>query len=114
MAKYKDPQQLFDTRRSAWKTAVIASAGETSGEVDLGDSYGYLMVNIPTITSATLSITVAMESGGTFVDLDSASYVAGTGALGTTFLLGGWQFIKIVSSATQGAERTFYVRGVEL
>lgn len=97
----------------SWTSTTIASAGTTSAEVDLGREYEYLDIIIPTITSANISLQVSDKTGGTFQQLgDSNNYfAAGTGAISTTFNLYGWRYIKLVSSATQGATRTFYVRG---
>ena len=97
----------------SWKAATIADAGTSSGEVDLGKDYDFLEIQIPTITSATLKIQVAEKTGGTFYDLGSGlTTVAGTGAYATVFKLGGYQFIKVVASAAQGAERLIRVRGM--
>ena len=85
-----------------------------SEEVNLGRECDFLLIEIPTITSANLSLKVSRTSGGTFQALGSGNQiiVAGTGAFTTTVKLGGYQFIKIVSSANQAANRTFRVRGM--
>lgn len=99
----------------SWKAATIANAGTSSAEVDLGKDYDFLEIQIPTVTSGTLKVQVAEKTGGTFQDLGSSVTTATTtGAYDTVFKLGGWQFIKIVSSATQGAERLIRVRGMRL
>ena len=98
-----------------WLAATIASSGTSSSEVNLGRDFEFLQIQIPTITSATLKVQVAESSGGTFYDLGSSlTTVAGTGNYATVFKLGGYQFIKIVSSASQGAERLIRVRGMRV
>ena len=95
-----------------WKDCVIGNSGKTSTEVDLGRPYENIQIIIPAITTGTLNLTVAELTGGTFVTLGISDMVAsGTGGYADTFELGGYQFIKIVAGATQGAERTFRVRG---
>lgn len=99
----------------AWKTATIASAGTASAEVDLGNNFEYLNVILPTLTSGTVKVQVSDVSGGTFQDLGSSVTTSTTtGAYSTTFKLGGYQFVKIVSSAAQGAERSIKVRGYRM
>lgn len=106
-----------------WKTATIAKDGTTSGEVDLGRAYQRLMVVVPTIDSATISILVAEKAGGTFQNLYLASLTdgdddqpittAGTGGFTWSVPIGGFQFIKIKAGAAQTtAARTFRVCGV--
>ena len=96
-----------------WKTATIADEGTASGETDLGHDYDFLDIIIPTIDSATLKIQVAQVAGGTYQDLgDGITTATTTGGYSDTFKLGGWQHIKVVSSATQStAAVTFSVRG---
>jgi len=96
-----------------WKAATIASSGTSSAEVDLGRDYEWVQIIIPTIDSGNLSFTVAEKTGGTFQALGSGSQVitAGTGAFTTVATIGGFQFIKVVSSVTQTAERLIRVRG---
>ncbi len=98
-----------------WKTATIAINGTTSSEVDLENNCDFMQIIIPTITSGTVSIQVSDVTGGTFVALgNSQTTVAGTGAYATTFKLGGYQYIKVVTGAAQGAARTFSVRGEKI
>lgn len=96
-----------------WRAATIAASGTSSAEVDLGRDYEWVQIIIPTIDSANISFTVAEKTGGTFQALGSGSQVitAGTGGFTTVATIGGFQFIKVVSSATQTAERLIRVRG---
>ena len=85
-----------------WKAATITS-GTTSAEVDLGRSYDFLEIQIPTLdTAATIKLQVAEATGGTFYDLgDGVTTAAGTHNYCDVFNLGGWQYIKVVASETQ-------------
>jgi hypothetical protein len=95
-----------------WKTATIASGDTASGEVDLGRSFDFLDIILPTLDSGTVKLQVSDVAGGTYQDLGSGVATATTtGGYSTTFNLGGWQHIKVVSSASQGAARSIKVRG---
>ena len=104
-----------------WKTATIALNGILSGEVDLGRPYDTLLMAIPTIDSAQVNIKVAEKIGGTFQDAhitegDGTSAVVktdiGTGGITWVVPLGGFQFIKVQTSAAQtGGARVFRVCG---
>lgn len=102
-----------------WKTATIALNGTTSGEVDLGRDYEVIQVIFPTLTSCTIKLQVAQLTGGTFQDICDSTGVAittsaFTGAVSTVLKLGGYQFLKFVSSASQGAARSILVRGMRV
>lgn len=106
---------------STWKAATIANGGTSSSEVNLGRAYDMLIIVIPTITSATIKIQGSETTGGTFYDIyttDPADghesqviTVAGTGSLVWVAPIGGFQYIKVVSSVAQGAERLIRVCG---
>ncbi len=97
----------------SWKAATIDNNGTKSAEVNLGNDCEWVQIIIPTITSGNISFEVAEKTGGTFQALGSGSQVitAGTGAFTTVATIGGFQFIKVVSSVSQGAERLIRVRG---
>ena len=104
-----------------WKTATIALNGTLSGEVDLGRPYDTLLIAIPTIDSAQVNVQVAEKTVGTFQDVhvtegDGTSAVVksdiGTGGITWVIPLGGFQFIKVQTSAAQtGGARAFRVCG---
>ena len=96
-----------------WKAATIDNGDTSSDEVDLGRDFESLQIIIPTITSANISFQVAEKTGRTFQALGSGSQViaAGAGDITTVATIGGFQFIKVISSAAQGAERLIRVRG---
>jgi hypothetical protein len=98
-----------------WKNALIDVLvdNDLTAEVDLGRPYEVLLVVIPTIDSANVSFQVSEKSGGTYQDLGQNQIIAaGTGAFTTAIKLGGFQYIKIKTSAAQTADRTFRVCGV--
>ena len=86
---------------SIWFGASIAKTGTTTGTVDLGNSYMYLRVIIPTLDSCTVKVQVAEKADGTYYNLDSVTTATGTHNYATTFKLGGYRFIKLVASAAQ-------------
>ena len=104
-----------------WLTATIAINGTLSDEVDLGRPYDTLLVVIPAIDSAQVNVKVAEKKGGTFQDVhitesDGSSAVVksdlGTGGITWVIPLGGFQFIKLQTSAAQaGDARSFRVCG---
>ena len=99
-------------RVGEWKTVIIAASGTISSVADLGGNFAYLQVVIPTITSAQLELQV-QGGDNTYQDFgQNALTEVGTGAFNDTWVLGGWQFIKIKSSAAQTSAVTFSVRGV--
>ncbi len=108
----------------SWKTALfdISESPTLTAEVDLGDVYDTLLIRIPTIDSASISVKVAEASGGTFNDLYMTIPSTGgniqvkTDAAVTGHILqlplGGFQFIKLLSSASQLSDRSCSVCGV--
>jgi len=100
---------------SLWKDAVItiATDDDLTAEVDLEKSYETLIVLIPTLTSSDLTCYGSETKGGTYYALGSSLTVAaGTGAYADIWNIGGFQHIKIGTSAGQAADRTFRVCGV--
>ncbi len=107
-----------------WKTALfdISESATLTAEVDLGDVFDTLLIRIPTIDSASISVKVAEASGGTFNDLymtiptSGANIQVKTDKATTAHIiqmpLGGFQFIKLLASDAQAADRTFNVCGV--
>lgn len=99
-----------------WKAATIAQSATSSSEVNLGRDYDFLDIQIPTMDTCTIKITVAEKTGGTFFDLgDGVTTASGTHNYADVFKLGGYQFIKVVASASQtSAQRLIRVRGMAL
>jgi hypothetical protein len=104
-----------------WITFEIDISDSTtiSDEVNLGGNYQWLMLEVPTIDTAILTVHVAREAGGTFRSLHTAgadtqiASDSGTGDFMWGFPIHGAQFIKVVASAAQTADRTFYARGTD-
>lgn len=103
----------------------ISDSTTLSDEVDLGRSYTHILVLIPTITAAQISVRVAKGSGGTyypvydFLDIDADTDVLQATVSATTskaiiFKIGCARYIKLYSSAEQVADRDFVVRGFDL
>jgi len=97
-----------------WKAATIPLDGTSSAEVNLGRDYDYLEIQIPTLVSCTIKLQVAEKTGGTFRDFgDGVTTDPGTHDYHDVFYLGGWQFIKVVSSVAQtGSDKLIRVRGM--
>ena len=108
-----------------WKTALIDISESTtlSAEVDLGSEFEDLLVLVPTITSSTVTVHVAKESGGTFYPLHildddatgsfASASTAATTSIALLFKIGGIRYIKIAcGSAQETTDKTFYVRGI--
>ena len=85
-----------------WKAATIASGGISSAEVDLGRDYDYIEIQIPAMDTCTVKIQTAEKTGGTFRDLGSGvTSASGTQNIHDVFKIGGYQYIKVVASASQ-------------
>jgi len=115
----------MDSYFSAFKSCVIAKDAQLSAEVDLDGIYDELLVIMPAIDSAAISVRISDKSGGTFLpvhdflDADGDGTVlqastAGTGSIAVIFKIGGAQFIKLYAGASQTtAAVTFTVRGIK-
>lgn len=119
--------------KGAWKAALIDinRSSEFTGDdvdqyselVDLGEGFNDLLVLIPTIDSAVVSIYVQKGPGKdeipvslNILDDDATGHfahatTAGTGAIAIVFHIGGAEFIRIKTGQNQTADRTFYVMG---
>ena len=97
-----------------WLAATIEAGNTSSAEVNLGRDFDFLEIQIPTLISATIKIQVAEIAGGTFYDLgDGITTADSTHNYADVFKLGGYQFIKVVASATQtSSDRSIRVRGM--
>ena len=98
-----------------FKTGTIAINTTSTDEIDLENSCDYMQIILPALTSGTIKVQVSDVTGGTFQDLGS-SVTTGTttGSYSTMFRLGGYRFVKIVSSASQAAARSIKVRGMKV
>ena len=98
-----------------WETGTIVSGGLKTDEIDLDGDCDLVQILIPPITSGEISLQVSEESGGAFYQLGNG-VATGTSAgnYGTTLKLGGYRYIKIVSSVVQTAGAIFKIRGIKL
>ena len=98
----------------SWVTGTIAIDGTSTDEINLGRDYDYIEIRIPALVSGALKLQTSNVTGGTFQDLGaSVTTAATTGQYNDVWKLGGYQFIKIVSSATQTTTaRVFNIRGM--
>jgi hypothetical protein len=95
--------------------ATISSGGTTSTEIDLETKYDKLDIEVPTLTNCDLSLQVSFDKGGTYRPLGVGGTKFATGTTGnffTTVDIGGFEFIKIISSVAQGSDRVFNVVGI--
>lgn len=109
---------------TGFKSAVMAKNGQETSEIDLGGIYEKILVIIPTIDAAAVSVKISNETGGTFypvhdwLDADGDGTVlqataSGTGGIAAVFKIGGAEFVKVYAGAAQTtAARTFLVRGI--
>lgn len=107
-----------------WKdcTIDITTSDTLSSECDLGRAYETLLIVIPTITAASISVKAAEKAGGTYQDLYITSTndatekkplsTSGTGGITWAVPIGGFQFIKLLSSNAQADDRAFRVCGI--
>ena len=103
----------------AWVSSAISSGTSTSA-INLGLPFQKVLVLVPTISSATVAVSVAMATGGDYFPVyqlkgeNTGDTLYTTNATTATkaviFDIGGAQFIKVVFSATQ-TTKTVYVRG---
>lgn len=96
-------------------TAVIPISTATSGEIDLSGTTLCGIITPSAMTGTTLTLTMAHESGGTFVSVRDGYNNAITITIATNesryyqidpAITAGLRFIKIVSGGTEAAERT--------
>jgi hypothetical protein len=104
-------------------------ADKDTGVIDLGRAYDLVQVIIPTITSATISVSGIPEDGtaiktnipipiysmdanatGSFLQATTA----GTATCIVTFKIFGFRYIRLASGANQAADRVFYCKGIKL
>jgi hypothetical protein len=98
-----------------WKTGTINVGSTLSLEIDLDRDFTHVNLEMPVMTSTSISIYTAQASGGTFQVLSAAdTWNIATGNKNTTLTLGMWEYMKVNSSVAQGSTVTFYARGVNM
>jgi len=108
-------KSLNKTNHSLWLDCLItiATDDDLSAAVDLGTPYDSLIVIIPALTSANLTLYASEDFAKTYYSVGSSIVVAaGTGSFIDVWELGGLQYIKIGTSVAQAADRRFRVRGI--
>jgi len=96
-----------------WQAATIAAGAASSSVIDLGREYDYLSVQIPAMDSCKLHLQVSEKSGGSFFDLGKETTTnEETFNRADVWRLGGWRFIKVLSTVTQTQERLIRVCGM--
>jgi len=100
----------------------ISDSTTVSDECDLGAPYEYMLLEVPTIVSGTLSVQVLRASAGTARNLHLTVNADGTdariisdsgsGAFMWCVPIGGAQYIQVTTQGTQTSDVTFWVRGV--
>lgn len=96
-----------------WITATIVDT-TTSSAINLGRDYDLVEIDMPTLTSCDLSLTVARTLAGTYKALGNITQTVGVAGYTEVFYTGSFQYIKLVSSVSQSGTNTFYVRGIAL
>lgn len=102
---------------SPWKAGTIASGGTVSTEVDLEGYYSGLLVVVPPLTQASLTLSVSDTdiAGGGYTVLDKPD---GGGAMtlapskAHALSVNGTRFLKFTAPGAEAAERVIKVRGM--
>ncbi len=98
------------------------TSGTTSAATDLGRPYEWMAIIMPaSLSNGTITVQGSETSGGTYTTLyitnptdgtnEPLTSSATTGSITWVVPIGGFQFIKLVSGASQTA-KTFRVRGI--
>jgi hypothetical protein len=112
---------LVDIDRASEFTGDVVD--QYSALVDLENDYSHVLVYIPVIDSATVSL--YLQRDGLVATVPSVLHIldadatgsflhattAGTTAKAIIYHVGATQYLRIYTSASQTADRTFYVRG---
>jgi len=103
-----------------WIEFDITGTGKTSDECNLGRVYETVVILLPTIDEGTITVQGARETGVGYANLYTYNPAGGvvqmitgdtTGGYFCIFPIGGYQYIKLVSSVDQ-TDETFYAMGV--
>ena len=97
----------------SWVAATIAADAFSSAAVDVGRDYDYLSVELPGMTTCKLYLQVAELLAGTYYDLgkETTTDLENFGRA-DVWRLGGWRYIKVVSTVAQSEEVLIRVRGM--
>lgn len=96
-----------------WTSVTLVNTETTSAAIDLKRVFDIIQVDFPAMNSCSISFEVSRTVGGTYNALgNSVAANIGTGSIQDVYKLGGHQFIKLVSSVTQNADRAIFYRGI--
>lgn len=96
-----------------WRAAPIAASASKSDAIDLGREYDYLSVQLPTMEKCKLHLEVAERVGGTYYKLgNDVSTDEETYGRADVWRLGGFRFIKVVSSRPQSSTVAIRICGM--
>jgi hypothetical protein len=107
-----------------WKTCLIdiSESATTSLAVDLGRPYDFMTIELPTITNAQITVQTSKDAASTYQNLYTTDLADGsnsllkngtsTGGIAWQVPLGGFQYIKLLSSANQlTTDKSIKIRG---
>lgn len=104
-----------------WKTLTIADQATESDLVDLGRHYEWAVIDVPAITSATLTVMSLSLHGRTVkpvyttdpADGHNSKVISASGAGSFIWVvpLGALQWIRLQANAAQSGAKTFYICG---
>tara|TARA_Y100000310_G_C20127633_1_gene554374 strand:- start:213 stop:536 length:324 start_codon:yes stop_codon:yes gene_type:complete len=99
-----------------WQTGHLNNSvsNTLTNIVDLGRDYDFLNVLFPSLTNTQIACQVAAPSDtDTFVTLGDGVNVDWTaGNRASVLLIGGWRFVKLLTTDAQAANRSFKMRGL--
>lgn len=99
----------------SWLTAFLNNSvsNTLTNEVDLGRPYDYLNVIMPALTNTQIAVQVAAPSNTSgFVTLGDGVNIDWTsGSRAAVLSIGHWQFIKLLATDAQAANRSFQIQG---
>lgn len=96
-----------------WFDATISSGERKTSAIDIGRDYDFLELMIPGMDSCKLYLQVSEREEGTYYDLgNDATTNEENFNRAAIWTLGGFRFIKVVSSVVQNQSVTIRIRGM--
>ena len=97
----------------SWKAATISEGTSITSEINLGKSYDFLEVIIPPMDECKLYLRVSELTGGPWYDLGKETTTdLETFDRAASWTLGGFQYLKVVATASQTGTRSIRIRGM--
>lgn len=99
-----------------WASTTIANGATNSATMDLGRVFDLIQFDIPAVNTCAMSLKVCKILAGTFNTLGGSAPTVnvGVGSCYETFRLGGYQYVQLISSVTQNANRSVGYRGIAI